>query len=175
MGLSDIYKRSAAAVRRRLSPAEDVGCRSLTAVINGKVFSVGELHDRRFSSRLLGDGFAVRCGGFFGQRFLGERISVAAPCDGVIIKQEQEQFSLRTPDAAEITVYCGAAAHFLVQTGAKVTAGESVCRISVEALLCGRQKGSVIVLFDRPDQITELHISPGTRRTGDRAAFYKLT
>lgn len=166
------------------------GARTLRCTADGRVIPLNELCDGVYSHRLKGDGFAVRLrkrgtepqGDSFGaslKRLLwqliqpSEYVEIVAPTDGVVTSLA-DGLSLRTGDGVSVTVFTEAETGFLPQVGEKVRRGSTICVATREELQGSALGGAIAVLFTQPQQITELHISAGKRRAGDRAAFYRI-
>ncbi len=145
--------------------------RFLTSVTDGKVIAVGELADGFYSKRTEGDGFAVLPFGDFASRcvrlFSGsKKIALFSPVDGVVTGITHDSVTLRTGDGVNVAVVFGEGALLFTETGSVLSRGDKICSIP-------RGRNAVPVLFTDPDQITELHVLSGFRRTADAAAMYK--
>lgn len=167
-----------------------MGARTLRCTADGRVIPLNELRDGVYSHRLKGDGFAVRLrkrgaqpqGSSLGaslKRLLwqlvqpSEYVEIVAPTDGVVTSLA-DGLSLRTGDGVSVTVFTEVETEFLPQVGEKVQRGSTICVAAREELQGSTLGGAIAVLFTQPQQITELHVSAGKRRAGDRAAFYRI-
>lgn len=151
--------------------------RTLLCVAEGEVITVGELCDGVYSRRTEGDGYAVLCRRRFPFSILdaGE-IPVCSPADGVLTETNGSGFCLRTDDGLPVSVVLGEAvgARFHCGEGKRLSGGERVCTVHRGAMENNGRRGAAIVLLTDTGSITELYISPGMRRAGEDAAFYRL-
>lgn len=162
--------------------------RALRCVANGRVMTLSELRDGVYSHKLKGDGYAVlvrrtkKCdggmAGVFSSIVAGlfapsELVELCAPADGVVTAKG-EALSLRTGDGIEISVYPEAKAAFHPEVGEKVRRGRRIGTVSRTALSENPLGGAVVVVFSDMERITELHVSTGRHRTGERTAFYHI-
>lgn len=166
--------------QNEIYPDNTDGARALRCVTDGRVIALCELQDGVYSRRIAGDGYAVYAGGGAVERiteYFGSprEVEVKAPADGVVTAAEGE-LSLRTGDGVNVSVILGEAeADFLPEVGDKLRCGDVICTIPRDALAENGIGGAVVVLFTDTRQITELHVSSGRRKAGERAAFYKVT
>ncbi len=163
--------------------------RTLRCVANGTVISLSELADGVYSRRLKGDGFAVKIkkrlvppegeGLWAGAKRMlisfiqpSEFVEVVAPADGVVTGAD-DCLSIRTGDGINVSVFTEIKAEFLPKVGEKVKRGAPILIAERKLLQQNTLSGAVAVLFTEPLQITELHVSTGRRRAGERTAYYK--
>ena len=155
------------------------GARALRCVADGRVLTLGELHDGMYSRRLLGDGYAVMAAGGMAawlteQLLSPAEVEILSPADGVVTSAE-EFLSIRTGDGIGVTVYLGNTdTEFIPQVGERLRCGERLCTVPREALRNNGINGAAVVLFNDMERVTELHISTGRKKAGDRTAFYRL-
>ncbi len=165
--------------------------RTLRSPANGRIIALSELNDGIYSRRLKGDGFAVAVRRInaceksstgilsklkaFIQRIFGpsEFVEICSPADGVVT-EKGETLTIRTGDGVIVSVCPETKADFLPETGDKIRRGRRICVIPRADLSANSLGGAVAVIFALPEQITELHISTGRRRAGERAAFYHV-
>lgn len=151
--------------------------RSLLCVADGLVMPVGELGDGVYSRRTEGDGYAVLCRRRFPLSIADSgEIAVCSPADGVLTEISAGGFRMRTEDGIPVSVVLGEAvgARYHSGIGTHLMGGDPVCAVHRGAMEHNGRGGAAIVLLTDTDSITELYISPGARRAGDRAAFYRL-
>lgn len=142
--------------------------RILSCVAFGRVLPVGEISGSPYAKRAEGDGFAVipKTGLW---RFVAPKNAgiLCSPTDGTVTENDEgRRITLRTGDGVTLSVIVGESASLSAQTGDKLSRGEPL----------GTLSGSepAYVLFTEPEQITELHISSGLRRSGSVAAVYRV-
>ena len=151
--------------------------RSLLCVADGLVMPVGELGDGVYSRRTEGDGYAVLCRRRFPLNIADSgEIAVCSPADGVLTEINGSGFRLCTDDGIPVSVVLGEAvgARFHSNIGEHLSGGEPVCTVHRGAMEHNGRGGAAIVLLTDTDGITELYISAGARKAGDRTAFYRL-
>lgn len=100
---------------------------------NGNCVNLEEVNDKTFSSKLLGDGFAV----------LPSSERVVAPCDGTIsmIFPTKHAFGVKMDDGKEILVHIG------IDTVNRKGKGFTLHKSADEKV----KKGDLIVSFDKED------------------------
>ncbi len=160
-------------------PTDTNGARALRCVTDGRVIPLSELRDGVYSRRIFGDGYAVISEGSMVSKITEyftspKDIEVRAPADGVVTAADRE-LSIRTGDGINISVVLGRTKpDFIPDVGEKLRYGDIICTIPRENLENNGINGAVVVLFTDTDRITELHVSEGKRKAGDRAAFYRV-
>lgn len=164
--------------------------RALRCVADGKIISLGELHDGVFSRRLKGDGYAVRVrryraapsdnntASYVKKWFIRlvappEQVHIVSPADG-IVTECSEAFSIRNADGINITVFAESDIRYVCDIGDRVRRGQLIAIADRQQLCDNPLHGAIAVLFTSPQQITELHVAAGRRRAGERAAFYRV-
>lgn len=164
---------------QEIYPTDPDGARALRCVADGTVIPLSELQDGVYSRRIMGDGYAVLADGGIVDRITEyftspKDVEVKAPADGVVTSAEGE-LSLRTGDGVNVSVILGETqTEFIPDVGEKLRCGDTICTVPRAALAENGINGAVVVLFTDTSRITELHVSSGRRRAGDRAAFYRV-
>ena len=164
--------------KNNIYPDNIDGPRALRCVADGRVAPLCELKDSIHSRRMRGDGYAVYAGtamSRISEYFGGEVcIDVSAPTDGVVTSHENG-LTLRTGDGVSVSVILGdVEVDFIPDVGEKLRSGDVICTLPANTLSDNGIGGAVVVLFNETDRITELHISSGRKKTGERAAFYRI-
>lgn len=148
--------------------------RSLICVTNGRVIPLAQLSGelRSYGS----SGFAVLppiWAGTFAERLFPNEVGIHSPADGVVTNLGSE-LTLRTGDGISISVIAGTDVRYICKVGDKIRAGEMICILPRAKLLGNGSGGAVAVALTDLRRITELHVVSGTKKAGQRTAFYKL-
>ncbi len=107
---------------------------SLVAPVSGQVFSLDDVPDEAFSSRIVGDGIAIK----------PTSSEVLAPASGTVVKifETNHAFCLETENGVELIVHMGIdtvalkgeGCARLVEEGAEVTAGTPILNLDLAFL-----------------------------------------
>lgn len=126
----------AAEEKKAAEPAKTKGnvILSLVAPVSGQVFSLDDVPDEAFSSRIVGDGIAIK----------PTSSEVLAPASGTVVKifETNHAFCLETENGVELIVHMGIdtvalkgeGCARLVEEGAEVTAGTPILNLDLPFL-----------------------------------------
>lgn len=144
----------------------------LLAVADGEAIPIDTVEDEVFSSRMLGDGFAVdpKSGNFF------------SPADGVIenISETLHAYTLRTDDGLDILIHIGIDTVELsgkgftpfVKKGDRVSAGDLIARADLGLIKENGFSAVTPVIISNYDEISSYDISLGDV-TGGKSTVIK--
>ncbi|MGG4661704.1 N-acetylglucosamine-specific PTS transporter subunit IIBC [Providencia vermicola] len=127
---------AAAEEKKAAEPAKTKGnaILSLVAPVSGQVYSLDDVPDEAFSSRIVGDGIAIK----------PTSSEVLAPASGTVVKifETNHAFCLETENGVELIVHMGIdtvalkgeGCARLVEEGAEVTAGTPILKLDLAFL-----------------------------------------
>ena len=155
--------------------------RTLRCPSAGQIIRLDELRDGFFSKRRAGDGFAVKplplaLPPRLSELLRLERINVCSPAAGAVTELSGSSISLRTGDGLNISLLLGHVdgIHWHTSVGEVLRSGDAICTLDRSVVEKNGFRGSILTLFTRPLQISELHVDTGFRMRGDRVAFFRL-
>ncbi len=155
--------------------------RTLKSPSIGHIIRLDELRDGYYSKRMAGDGFAVRplllsLPHRLSEMFRIEDIRICSPVSGAVTDIEPNRIDLRTGDGLNISLLLGNtdAIRWHTTVGKVLRSGDTLGMLDRYSAEKNGFGGSVMTLFTKPMQISELHVSTGFSYRGDRVAFFKV-
>lgn len=148
----------------------------LAAVANGTIEDLGQVNDKIFSQKMLGDGYAI----------LPDDGKVIAPADGEIVSimpNSQHAIVFRTDDNLEILIHMGLETselkgkpfHIKVHDGQKVQAGQEIAKMNLNMIINVGKDPVVIVTITNLDCVDDMKIiSSGDVKVGQPVLEVKL-
>ncbi|MFV0559962.1 MAG: N-acetylglucosamine-specific PTS transporter subunit IIBC [Enterococcus sp.] len=144
----------------RESVSSDTKVNELFALAAGKVIPISEVSDEVFSTKMMGDGFAV----------LPENGEIFAPVAGKVtsIFPTKHAMGILTDSGLEVLVHMGLDTVELkgepftlsVEEGSVVAQGSKLADVDLAALDAAGKKKDMIVVFTNQDNVAELSIQP---------------
>lgn len=130
----------------------------LYAVATGKLISITEVEDDVFSSKMMGDGFAI----------LPTNNEIYTPVAGEILTifPTKHAFGIKTESGAEVLVHIGIDTVELegkpfdvhVEVGQHIAKGTKIATVDLEALAAANKKSDVIVVFTNQEKIEAVNV-----------------
>ncbi|HEM7509749.1 TPA: PTS transporter subunit EIIC [Providencia rettgeri] len=131
---------------------------SLVAPVSGQVFSLDDVPDEAFSSRIVGDGIAIK----------PTSSEVLAPASGTVVKifETNHAFCLETENGVELIVHMGIdtvalkgeGCTRLVEEGAEVTAGTPILKLDLPFLEANAKSMISPVIISNIDDFAGIEI-----------------
>lgn len=144
------------------------------APVSGNVKSITEVSDDVFSSKMMGDGFAV----------IPENGKIYSPVAGTIsnIFPTKHALGITTPGGVEVLVHMGIDTvqlkgegfEILVTEGQKVTENTAIANINLDLLKEKGKQADIIVAFTNQDHVESFNLAV-TGNTSAKASIGKLT
>ncbi len=151
---------AAAEEKKAAEPAKTKGnvILSLVAPVSGQVFSLDDVPDEAFSSRIVGDGIAIK----------PTSSEVLAPASGTVVKifETNHAFCLETENGVELIVHMGIdtvalkgeGCARLVEEGAEVTAGTPILNLDLAFLEANAKSMISPVIISNIDDFSGVEI-----------------
>lgn len=127
---------------KKASKKDDSGC--VLAPVSGILLSIEKVPDKVFSTKMMGDGFAIQ----------PDSNKIVAPVSGTIISlpESLHAFGMETPDGKQVLVHIGLETvrlngkgfHALKKEGAKVNAGDAV--LTYDTLFMEKEQMNMITI-----------------------------
>lgn len=145
------------------------------AVVSGQLMPLSEVDDDVFSTKMVGDGYAIR----------PMNGKIVAPVDGEVIKLDPTKhvICIKNKDGLEVLIHLGLDTssltgeqfNFDVKQGDNVRAGQTIGKMDVQAILDSGKDNTVIVVYTNKDKIKAITgINPNTLDRGDQVQTVKL-
>ena len=141
---------------------------TLIAPMNGTLLSIEDVDDPVFSTKMLGDGFAVE----------PTDGNVVAPCDGVVtqIFPTHHALGLKTDDGLELLIHVGIDTVELkgegfqrcVEPGTRVTAGTLLLQADLEAIRASGRKITTPVVITNMEKVAGIRLHADTSLTAGK-------
>ncbi|MFC5281064.1 PTS glucose transporter subunit IIA [Arcanobacterium canis] len=144
----------------------------------GTVLALDDVPDEAFSSRMLGDGFAVS------PDPSASVVEVIAPIDGTVVKifKTHHAFSMRTPRGVDVLVHIGMdtvelggkGMEALVESGAEVVAGTPIIRVDAQSVRDAGKSLVTPIVFTKKTQVDSVKVNVGPIDPSEVAATVTL-
>ena len=131
----------------------------IKAPFQGEIVDITKVEDMAFSSKMLGDGFAVK----------PQSNIAVAPCDGKIVQifPTNHAFGIITKEGLEILVHIGIDTvnlngegfKRLVEVGAKVKEGEGVIEVDLDYIKSEGKDTITPVVITNMDKVNNLNVN----------------
>lgn len=128
----------------------------IVATVTGDLIQLSEVHDDVFSSKMVGDGFAIKP--------VAE--AIVAPASGTIISitETKHAFTLKTDDGLELLVHLGLDTlelggkpfNFVVSAGQKVKAGQQLGVMDLQQICDAKKDPTVITVVTNMDAVSDV-------------------
>ena len=143
--------------------------------MSGNVIDMTAVHDKMFSEKMMGDGFAV----------IPNSDEVVAPVSGsvMMVASTKHAIGYKTDDGLEVLVHMGidtvelkgAPFNILVKQGDKVKAGQKVATMDVAQVKAAKKPTDVVVaITNSKDKVKEVRVNKGDIKAGAKAAAIDL-
>ena len=135
---------------------------AIYAVADGQLVPITEVSDEVFSSKMMGDGFAV----------IPTEGKIFAPISGKILNifPTKHALGIQTANGVEVLLHMGIDTVSLkgepftlfVEEGQEIRQGQLIADVDLKAITDAGRKTDMIVVFTNPDAVENLEIHPGT-------------
>ncbi|OFI46099.1 PTS N-acetylglucosamine transporter subunit IIABC [Floricoccus penangensis] len=143
--------------------------RDIYAVADGKLVSITEVSDDVFSQKMMGDGYAV----------LPTKGEIFTPISGTItnIFPTKHAMGILTDTGIEVLLHMGLDTvslkgepfELFVEEGQKVSRGQLIAKVDLEAIKKAGRKTDMIVVFTNADKVEKLTVKTGNVQANDVA------
>lgn len=148
---------------------------NVEAVVNGEVMPITEVQDDVFSTKMLGDGYAIK----------PTDNNIFAPVDGEIstLFPTKHAIGIKTEDGLEILIHLGLDTVELngepftmdIKQGDQVKAGQALGKMDIKAVADSGKDNTVIVVYTNMDLIESLTpVESNTVQHGDKVQTIKF-
>lgn len=147
---------------------------SLVAPVSGEVFSLDDVPDEAFSSRIVGDGIAIK----------PTSDEVLAPASGTVVKifETNHAFCLETDNGIELIVHMGIdtvalkgeGCARLVEEGSEVKAGTPILKLDLAFLEANAKSMISPVIISNIDDFAGVEILAEGNVTGGETVIYNV-
>ena len=131
------------------------------AIADGQLIPINEVSDEVFSSKMMGDGFAV----------IPTEGKIFAPISGKILNifPTKHALGIQTASGVEVLLHMGIDTVSLkgepftlfVEEGQEIRQGQLIADVDLKAITDAGRKTDMIVVFTNPDAVENLEIHPG--------------